>query len=123
MSTTLYGYFRDAIRNSGHKTTYFNRAFLAEYIAAYKARAAHIEQGICTEYGTPDYEYNDVFNTDFYNKNGAAYCAFIEAWHGYRVGMDLLNAGKIAASEYKAVADRVAAALGDRREAMRQAGY
>ena len=83
---TLLGYFKNDLWN--HKNVaslkYFNRDFLAAYIAAYNQRKKNIANGTTTFFDANGVfvlpEYEAVYKTDFYNKNSTAYCAFIEAW-------------------------------------------
>ena len=78
---TLLGYFKSGLARQHCSARYFNRAFLAVFITEYNASAAS---------GVADYAKTKT--TDFYNKNSAAYCVFLELWHEYKQGMTRLNA-------------------------------
>lgn len=84
MANTLLGYFKEGLIKEGCKTTYFNRDFLARYIAAYNERGRNLEQGIINDVFTPDYEYNRVMETKFYLHNSTAFCVFLELFHAYK---------------------------------------
>lgn len=83
---TLLGYFKNDLWNHKNVSSlkYFNRDFLNAYIKAYNERKRNIENGTAVLFDENGIvtlpEYKDVHKTDFYIKNGTAYCAFCEAW-------------------------------------------
>ena len=111
-TNTLLGYFKHNILNNGCSIKYFNKAFLNEYIKAYNARKANIENEIYNEYGSNKYEYNKVFETDFYNKNSSAYCVFCELWQGYKQASKNIDGG-CNRSEWEKIAVQTANYLHD----------
>ena len=74
---TLLGYFKAGLTRNGCSLRYFNRAFLNAYI---------------TDYKRGDRDYSATQATDFYRKNGCAYCVFLELYADYRQAMDRLTA-------------------------------
>lgn len=122
MANTLLSYFKDNIKAHGESAKYFNRDFLAKYVTAYNERSRNIEKEIYNEYGTPEYEYNPVFDTDFYKKNSTAYCLFIELWHGYKAAIKYMDCGT-SRNEYEKTAVAVADRLHMEREYNRINGY
>lgn len=91
MANTLLGYFKDRLTANGCTTKYFNRDFLQTFCKAYKERSYNLEHGIVNDFTSPEYEYNAVMGTKFYNLNGSAYCVFQEEWNAYKKGMEYLN--------------------------------
>lgn len=83
-ANTLTGFYKQALENAGYKPRYFTRKFLLAYIDANKRRAENIANGVYIDYAAPDYEYRDIMRTDFYTKNGGAYCKFIELYAIYK---------------------------------------
>ena len=80
---TLLSWYKYNLIESGNTTKYFNREFLAKYLTAYKTAIEAAEKGIDLYYTDENgilknSAYNEVFKTDFYNKNSGAYCAFLE---------------------------------------------
>lgn len=81
MANTLLGYFKTAISNKCSSTKYFNRQFLAVFISEYNAAKR-----------TGINDFTETQKTDFYNKNGGAYCVFLEEWNIYKNAMEKLAA-------------------------------
>ena len=74
---TLLGYFKNSLSKQCSSIKYFNRDFLGRYIAAYNE--SH-KSGVA--------DYSRIYDTDFYKKNGSAYCVFLEIYADYRKKMD-----------------------------------
>ena len=93
MATTLLSYFKDNLKASGENTKYFNRDFLTKYICAYNEAGKENAPDRFYEKGGILYNgyFDEVYKTDFYNKNSCAYCAFLELWASYKKAMQYLN--------------------------------
>lgn len=80
---TLLSWYKYQLVEHGESVKYFNRDFLAKYLHAYAKAKAAAENGT-SDFYTDEHgilrnaAYNEVFKTDFYNKNSTAYCAFLE---------------------------------------------
>ena len=70
---TLLGYFKSGLDRQHCSIKYFNRAFLAVFITEYNESKKN---------GVANYEKTKT--TDFYIKNGSAYCVFLELWNEYK---------------------------------------
>ena len=82
MKTATYNTVRDDLRQRRDNTKYFNRAFFNAYIRGYKARIKAIEAGT----QTADFsEYREAHETPFYQKNGGAFCEFLEVISNYEI--------------------------------------
>lgn len=96
MANTLLGYFKDALKKQNESTKYFNRDFLAKFIHAYNTAVANEKNGIDTRYYIDGvmlfHEWDQVYASDFYNKNSCAYCVFLQEWHTYKTAMEKLKA-------------------------------
>lgn len=79
---TIYQEWKNRLVNAGINTKYFNKAFLTTYLNAYSTISRNIKNGVedRTEWNgiTVYTAYIPVYETDFYNKNGGAYCRFLE---------------------------------------------
>ncbi len=64
---TLLSYFKYQLARRGCSVKYFSREFLATYLRDYNASR---KNGFAS--------YADTIKSDFYNKNGGAYCVFLE---------------------------------------------
>ena len=77
---TLLSYLKSQLLKQRESAKYFNRDFLARFVACYNDSKR-----------TGTANYSRVFETDFYKKNGGAYCVFLEIWNEYRRGVDRFN--------------------------------
>lgn len=81
MANTLLDYFKTAVGNRCSSTKYLNRQFLAVFISEYNAAKR-----------TGNNDFSQTAKTDFYTKNGGAYCVFLEEWTIYKSAMEKLKA-------------------------------
>ena len=73
---TLLSYFKYQLARRGYSVKYFSRDFLATFISEYNA--SH-KNGFAS--------YPDTIKSDFYNKNGGSYCAFLEIHAEYNAAI------------------------------------
>ena len=78
---TLLGYFKSGLDRQHCSIKYFNRAFLAVFITEYNDSK---KNGVAS--------YEKTKTTDFYIKNGSAYCVFLELWNEYKTAMERAKA-------------------------------
>ena len=77
---TLLSFFRYNVGLQCESIKYLNNSFLRAFIADYNETV---------KTGLPVYHRTQA--TDFYIKNGGAYCVFLEAWSSYKEGMKKLH--------------------------------
>lgn len=79
---TLYQIFRHRLVTDGYNTRYFTKDFYDKFVIANWEITNNIRNGRndFTEWNgiTVHAPYIPIFGTDFYNKNGGAYCHFLE---------------------------------------------
>jgi len=77
-----YKKIKDELTRRHEKTTHFTRRFFDDFNTATKNRAYAIKEGIDESYKrgyiTLFHSYDPIYASDFYNRNGGAYCAFLE---------------------------------------------
>lgn len=84
-----FSIIREALKKeTGKYPRYFTRKFYADYIAAVSAFKENRSAGIDTSYRKPGAEhvllfseYNPVYNSAFYQKDGCTYCLFLEKFY------------------------------------------
>lgn len=79
---TLYQQIKAELSAKRENTRYFNKQFLLDYLEAEKQYRANRKNGIDNTYqvGNIRYtrEYDKIYTSEFYRKNGGAYCVFLE---------------------------------------------
>lgn len=79
---TFYQQIKAELSAKRENTKYFNKQFLTDYIEAKRAFIANRKNGIDNTYQlenvTYTHEFDKVYSSEFYRKNGGAYCAFLE---------------------------------------------
>lgn len=79
---TLYQQIKAELSAKRENTRYFNKQFLLDYLEAEKQYRVNRKNGIDNTYqvGNISYtrEYDKIYTSDFYRKNGGAYCVFLE---------------------------------------------
>ncbi len=79
---TLYQQIKTELSARRENTRYFNKQFLLDYLEAEKQYRVNRKNGIDNTYEldnvTYTREYDKIYTSDFYRKNGGAYCVFLE---------------------------------------------
>lgn len=79
---TLYQQIKAELSAKRENIRYFNKQFLLDYLEAEKQYRANQKNKIDNTYqvGNIRYtrEYDKIYTSDFYRKNGGAYCVFLE---------------------------------------------
>lgn len=79
---TLYQQIKAELSARRENIRYFNKQFLLDYLEAEKQYKVNRKNGIDNTYqvGNIRYtrEYDKIYASDFYRKNGGAYCVFLE---------------------------------------------
>lgn len=79
---TLYQQIKAELSARRENTRYFNKQFLLDYMEAEKQFKANRKNGIDNTYQDGNiwytHEYDKIYTSDFYRKNGGAYCVFLE---------------------------------------------
>ena len=83
---TRFQKIKSAIKAQNESTKYFNKTFLETFENARETMARNIEKGVDDSYENNGillyHSYDKVYASDFYNKNGCAYCIFLEIMAG-----------------------------------------
>lgn len=66
---TFLGYMKTQVANGGYSVKYLSRDFLNTFL---------------TDYKRGDGDYTATAQTDFYKRNGCAYCYFLECYAAWR---------------------------------------
>ena len=96
MKKDYYLIIKNELKNRRENIKYFNRAFFKMYLQVIQARENHIKAGTLDAQRYTDglvikYRYyNPVYNSNFYIKNGPAYCEFLAVFLDYE--KQILNA-------------------------------
>jgi hypothetical protein len=87
MKKRYYKIIKNELQQRRNNTKYFNYTFFVTYIQALKDREKAIKAGLDESYKkgyiTLYHYYDEIYKTDFYNKNSAAYCQFLEVVNPY----------------------------------------
>ncbi len=79
---TLYQQIKAELSARRENTRYFNKQFLLDYLEAEIQYRVNRKNGIDNTYEfdnvTYTREYDKIYTSDFYRKNGGAYCVFLE---------------------------------------------
>ena len=85
---TLYQQIKAELSAKRENTRYFNKQFLLDYLEAEKQYRVNRKNGIDNTYqvGNIRYtrEYDKIYTSNFYRKNGGAYCVFLEIMNARR---------------------------------------
>lgn len=89
MTKDFYPIIRQELKKeTGKYPRYFTRKFYSDFMTAVSAAKENRENGIDTSYRKPGAEhvllfseYNPVYNSAFYEKNGDTYCLFLEKFY------------------------------------------
>lgn len=85
---TLYQQIKAELSAKRESTRYFNKQFFLDFMAAKRAFIANQENGIDNTYQsgyiTLTHEYDKIYASDFYRKNGGAYCVFLEIMNDHK---------------------------------------
>lgn len=79
---TLYQQIKAELSAKRENTRYFNKQFLLDYLEAENSIRVNRKNGIDNTYEldnvTYTREYDKIYTSEFYRKNGGAYCVFLE---------------------------------------------
>ena len=87
MRKKYYKIIKEELKARRENVKYFNYDFFTKWIEAIQEREKTIKAGIDASYKkgyiTLYHYYDNIYKTDFYNKNSAAYCQFLEVVNPY----------------------------------------
>lgn len=85
---TVYQEIKLELSAKCDSTKYFNKQFLTDFLEAEKSFKANQERGIDNTYRVGNirytHEYDKIYTSEFYQKNGGTYCVFLEIMHQRR---------------------------------------
>ena len=85
----MYNRIKAELTRRGENTRYFTRKFLITYLAALETIRENAEAGIDDGYYDcgiwTRHAWDEVRSTDFYLKDGGAYCVFLEIAHAWNL--------------------------------------
>lgn len=85
---TLYQQIKAELSAERESIKYFNKQFLTDYIEAKRAFIANRKNDIDNTYEldnvTYTHEFDKIYASDFYRKNGGAYCVFLEIMNDHK---------------------------------------
>lgn len=85
---TLYQQIKAELSAKRENTRYFNKQFLLDYLEAEKQYRVNRKNGIDNTYQVGNirytHEYDKIYTSEFYQKNGGTYCVFLEIMHQRR---------------------------------------
>ena len=88
MKKKYYKIIKEELKARRENVKYFNYDFFTKWIEAIQEREKTIKAGIDASYKkgyiTLYHFYDEIYSSDFYNKNSCAYCVFLEIENGYR---------------------------------------
>ena len=95
MKKDLYKIIKEDLKKHCSNVEYFNREFFKEFCAAQKRRNEIYKNGVWNleklekERYTDEngiiklHYYDNIYKSDFYNKNSCAFCVFLEVAYNY----------------------------------------
>ena len=88
MKNKLYNEIKNELKKRRENTKYFNREFFNKWIQAIQENEKNIKDGINDSYKsgyiTLYHCYDEIYKSDFYNKNGGCYCEFLAVVMDYK---------------------------------------
>ena len=88
MKKKYYKKIKEELKKRRNNVKYFNYDFFIKWVDAIQEREKTIKAGIDASYVkgyiTLYHYYDNIYNSDFYNKNSCAYCEFLEIENNYR---------------------------------------